>query len=49
MQHDFVDGTQTLIQAMATNFNGGAVEIWEWISNFTPHLVMDVIAYPYVD
>ena len=25
------------------NFNGGTVEVWEWISNFIPHFIMDVI------
>ena len=25
------------------NFNGCTVEVWEWINNFTPHLIMDVI------
>ena len=28
------------------NFNGAAVEVWEWISNFIPHFIMDVITYP---
>ena len=28
------------------NFNGATVEVWEWISNFNPHLIMDVITYP---
>ena len=28
------------------NFNGGAVEVWEWKSNLIPHFVMDVITYP---
>ena len=28
------------------NCNGAAVEIWEWISNFTPLSTMDVITYP---
>ena len=23
------------------NFNGATVEVWEWISNFIPHLMMD--------
>ena len=27
------------------NFNGGAVEVWEWISYFIPHFVMYVIIY----
>ena len=25
------------------NFNGATVEVWEWISNFISHFVMDVI------
>ena len=28
------------------NFNGYTVEVWGWISNFTPHITMDVITYP---
>ena len=28
------------------NFNGCTVEVWEWISNFTPHFIMDLITYP---
>ena len=28
------------------NFNGGTVEVWEWISNSIPHITMDVITYP---
>ena len=28
------------------NFNGSTVEVLEWISNFTPHIMMDVITYP---
>ena len=28
------------------NFNGSIFEVWEWISNFIPHFVMDVITYP---
>ena len=28
------------------NFNGGAVEAWEWISNFIPHFSGHVITYP---
>ena len=26
--------------------NGCIVGVWEWISNFIPHIVMDVITYP---
>ena len=29
------------------DFNGATVEVWEWISTFIPHFVMDVITYPY--
>ena len=28
------------------NFNGCTVEAWEWISNFIPHFIVDVITYP---
>ena len=28
------------------NFNGCTVDGWEWISNFIPHLIMDVVTYP---
>ena len=27
------------------NFNGCTVEVWEWISDFTPHFIKDVITY----
>ena len=26
--------------------NGYTVEVWEWINNFIPHFMMDVITYP---
>ena len=28
------------------NFNGATVKVWEWISYFIPHSIMDVIIYP---
>ena len=28
------------------NFNGCTVEVWEWISDFTPHFIGHVITYP---
>ena len=28
------------------DFNGATVEVWEWISNFISHFIMDVITYP---
>ena len=31
------------------NYNGFTVEVWEWISKFTSHFIMDVITYPYVN
>ena len=31
------------------NFNGGAVDGWERISNFVPHFIMDVIAWSLSD
>ena len=30
------------------NFNGATVDVWEWISNFTSHFIMDVITYIYI-
>ena len=31
------------------NFNGCTIEVWEWISNFIPHFIIDVITYPWWD
>ena len=31
------------------NFNGSNVEVYEWISNFIPQFMMDVITYPCMD
>ena len=31
------------------NFNGAAIEVWEWISNFIPHFIGHVISYPWWD
>ena len=31
------------------NFKGYAVEVSEWISNFIPHFIMDVITYACCD
>ena len=28
------------------DFNDATVEVWKWIRNFIPHLIMDVITYP---
>ena len=28
------------------NFHGATVQVWEWISNFIPHFIMNVITYP---
>ena len=28
------------------NFNGSTVEVWEWINNFIPHIIIHVITYP---
>ena len=27
------------------NFNGATVEVYEWISNYIPHFIMDVIIH----
>ena len=29
------------------NFNGSTAEVWEWISNFIPHFIMDAIIHPW--
>ena len=29
-----------------SNFNGANIEIWEWISDFIPHFIMDLITCP---
>ena len=29
-----------------SNFNGAIVDVFEWISNFIPHFIIDVITYP---
>ena len=31
------------------NFNGSAVEVWEWLRNFIPHFIMGVITFPFWD
>ena len=31
------------------NLNSATVEVWEWISNFIPHFIMDIITYSYWD
>ena len=28
------------------HLNDCTIEVWEWISNFIPHLIMDVVTYP---
>ena len=30
-----------------SNFNGGAVEVWDWISNFIQHFTGYDITYPW--
>ena len=32
-----------------SNFNGTAVEVWEWMNNFILHFTGQVITYPYCD
>ena len=29
------------------DFNGCTVEVYEWISNFIPYFITDVITYPH--
>ena len=31
------------------NFNSYTIEVWEWISNFITHFIMDVITCPFWD
>ena len=31
------------------NLNGCAIEIWQWISDFSPHFIMDIIINPWLD
>ena len=28
------------------NFNGAAIEVWDWMSNFLSHFLMEVINFP---
>ena len=37
------------ITYLSPDFNSSTVEIYEWISNFIPHFIMDVITYPHWD
>ena len=34
------------ISYQSPNFNGATVEVWEWISGFTPHFIKYVITFP---
>ena len=31
------------------NFNGGTVEVWEWISNFILHFIIDVTTFIHIE
>ena len=31
------------------NFNGCTVQVYEWINNFIPQFMMDVVTYPFWD
>ena len=31
------------------NINGATVEVWKWISNFIPHIVMDANTFYYME
>ena len=35
-----------ILQMTLETFNGCTTEVWEWISYFIPHFIMDVITYP---
>ena len=28
------------------NFKGATVEVWNWMSDFITHIIMDIITYP---
>ena len=43
--NDMSDKTQDEITYQFPNFNGAAVEVWEWICNIIQHFVMDVITW----
>ena len=45
MSGEVLDG----INYAFTNFNDATVEVLEWISNFIPHIMIDVITYPWLD
>ena len=32
---------------ISLNFNDATVEVWEFISNYIPHIMVDMITYPY--
>ena len=34
------------LKLLVPTFNGTTIEVWEWVSIFIPHLIMDVISYP---
>ena len=34
------------ITYLSPNFNGATIGVWEWISNFIAHFIMDVITFP---
>ena len=31
------------------NFNSSTIKVKEWINDFIPHVIMDVITYPFWD
>ena len=33
------------ITYLFSNLNGSTVEVWEWVSNLTLHIIMDVITF----
>ena len=33
------------ISYLFPNFNGATVSVWEWIGNFIPHFMIDLITY----
>ena len=42
---EILEGHIVRCKAIFPNFNSCSIEVWEWISNFIPHFIMNVITY----
>ena len=38
------ENTNPIAKFQRLHFNGATIEVWKWISNFIPHLIMGEIA-----